>query len=578
MALLYGQALDRSPARDERADPYKKMPVLGLVDSAGNPVTGIRCEGRISNRSREGNGEQTFEHAPAFDIAKGAPACDDNPLAVRRLMLLAAAAVTAIHVVFAGRYGYFQDELYFIACAHRLALGYVDQPPIVALVARFSQTVGLSLYTIRLLPALAAGATVAIAMQICREYGGRSAAMLLAAVAITFQPVPMFVGSLLTTTSFEPLAWTALAYAALRLERSRDARWWLVLAAVTGVALWAKYTIALFAAAIVCAVLFSRDRRLLQSRWFALGVLLTIAIIAPNAVWQIAHGFPMLAVMHSDVLVRAPLQNGMQFEFRGLAANAGAFVAENLVFANLFALPIWIAGLRQSPVLAKSFVLIALVLIALEGKAYYFSPIFPAITALGAAALERRFSARGLAAGAVAIAALNLPLLPFTLPVLPLRTFIAYTRALHLVKPAGPQLIQPLYADELGWRQAVSAVARVYRALPAAQRAHTAIYADSYSYAAALAFYAPDYGLPQPISGSNAFGTWGPHGYDGRSMIAVGATQYDLFTRDWHEVQQVAVVRDPRRAVIEGPLPIYLLRDPVAPLDSLWPTLRRYGT
>ena len=29
-----------------------------------------------------------------------------------------------------GSYGIFRDELYYLACAHRLDLGYVDQPPL----------------------------------------------------------------------------------------------------------------------------------------------------------------------------------------------------------------------------------------------------------------------------------------------------------------------------------------------------------------------------------------------------------------------------------------------------------------
>src|SRR5581483_2800599 len=84
------------------------------------------------------------------------------------LALLAFAA----HLATASRYGYFRDELYFIACAKHLAWGYVDQPPLVAFAAWISAPFGYDLTVLRLLPALAAALTVWLAARIARELGG----------------------------------------------------------------------------------------------------------------------------------------------------------------------------------------------------------------------------------------------------------------------------------------------------------------------------------------------------------------------------------------------------------------------
>ena len=39
-----------------------------------------------------------------------------------------------MHLLVSGRYGYFVDELYYLACSHHLDWGYVDQAPLIAVI------------------------------------------------------------------------------------------------------------------------------------------------------------------------------------------------------------------------------------------------------------------------------------------------------------------------------------------------------------------------------------------------------------------------------------------------------------
>jgi 4-amino-4-deoxy-L-arabinose transferase-like glycosyltransferase len=97
------------------------------------------------------------------------------------VIILFSAAALLVHLLTNGRYGYFRDELYYIACGRHLALGYVDQPPLSILLLRLSQALlGDSLFAIRLLPALVGAATVALSGLIARELGGRGWAIALA--------------------------------------------------------------------------------------------------------------------------------------------------------------------------------------------------------------------------------------------------------------------------------------------------------------------------------------------------------------------------------------------------------------
>src|SRR3970040_25886 len=89
-----------------------------------------------------------------------------------------------------GRYGYFRDELYYIACGEHLDWGYVDQPPLVALAAKLSRLLlGDSLFAIRFFPAVAGSLKVLLAGFLARELGGGRLAQALAALAVIIAPV-----------------------------------------------------------------------------------------------------------------------------------------------------------------------------------------------------------------------------------------------------------------------------------------------------------------------------------------------------------------------------------------------------
>ena len=60
-------------------------------------------------------------------------------LALRPILLIAALGAIPLLLTLT-RYGYHRDELYFLACGRRLAWGYVDQPPLIPLIARLSDT------------------------------------------------------------------------------------------------------------------------------------------------------------------------------------------------------------------------------------------------------------------------------------------------------------------------------------------------------------------------------------------------------------------------------------------------------
>jgi hypothetical protein len=505
----------------------------------------------------------------------------------------AAGALTLLlHLATAWRYGYFRDELYFIACAKHLAWGYVDQPPLVAVAAWLASPFGYSLVALRLLPALSAALTAMLAARITSELGGKRFAQVLSGVSVGLLPAYLTLGNILTTTSFEGLSWTLATYCTLRIVRApvhfeRPTPWWIALAFSIAFGLYGKYSMGLLATALLIGLLVTRERRALVTPDLVVAAALTGALVLPNLLWQSGHGWPFLEVIRGDFTHRHPLNDGIALESRNIAANAVAFAVEQFVYTNPFSAPVWLAGLvapfftrrmRALRFLSVAYGLLLLAAVLLEAKGYYVIGVYASLLAVGAVVVER--AAQPVRAGIFALlAVVAIVSLPLSLPVLPIRTFVSYTAALGMTGRNGStaHLVQPIYAEEFGWDRLARDVASVYEGLPEDIRDQSAIYADTYADAAAIDFFGPRYGLPRAIGSQNTYWLWGTHGYDGSTLIAIGATRIARLERFYRSCRLVRTSTEPLKWVVEGPDPIYLCSEPTMPFSAIWPNLRWYG-
>src|SRR5271165_4046844 len=94
------------------------------------------------------------------------------PASQSRLPLIAGAAAFLLHLAGNPHYGFFRDELYFIVCGLHPQWNYVDQPPVAPLLAAASQVFGPSLFLLRAVPALFAGAGIYVTCLLAVEFGG----------------------------------------------------------------------------------------------------------------------------------------------------------------------------------------------------------------------------------------------------------------------------------------------------------------------------------------------------------------------------------------------------------------------
>jgi hypothetical protein len=424
-----------------------------------------------------------------------------------------------LHLLTAIRYGYFRDELYFLDLGRHLDWGYVDTAPLIGVYAKIALLFGGSLPVLRTIAAVAGAARVALTMLLAREMGGGRWAQRLAGLCALAAPIYLGMDSILTMNGFESLYWMGCIFCVVRIVRTGDSHLWIWFGVLAGLGLENKHSTLLFGAALLMALVLSRERRELAKPWIWAGGAIALAIFLPNVLWQIHHGYPTLEDLEN---VRRTGKN--------VVLSPAAFVGQQILLLHPLLLPFWVSGLvsllagrlRALRVLGLTYLLLLAIMIALKAKNYYLAPIYPMLFAAGGVACERWLEGRRWASGrswpraatAAYIGFAGAIVVPAILPFLPPEMLVAYQQRLGLSPPKtevrhdGP--LEQRLGDQFGWEELVADVAKIYNALPPDERAKTGIFASNYGEAGALNLFGPAYGLPPPICAHQNHYFWGP--------------------------------------------------------------------
>jgi len=144
------------------------------------------------------------------------------------IVFLIAAGKLLLHLYAARNYGYFVDELYFIACGNHLAWGYVDMPPLIAVMMNLTRLLfGDSLQSIRFFAAVAGAANILLAGRIARELGGSRFAQGLTALAVLMASANLSMDHYMSMNAFEPLFWMGCALVIIRIIKTGNQKLWL---------------------------------------------------------------------------------------------------------------------------------------------------------------------------------------------------------------------------------------------------------------------------------------------------------------------------------------------------------------
>jgi Dolichyl-phosphate-mannose-protein mannosyltransferase len=431
-----------------------------------------------------------------------------------------AALVTLVHLLTNNRYGFHRDELQFLSDAVHLDWGFVAYPPLTPFLERTGLALfGLSLVGLRLFSVLAQAVAIFATGLMARQLGGGRLAQVTAALTTALSPLALFEGTEFQYSSFDYLWWVLTACFVIRLLRTEDARWWIGVGATVGLGLMTKYTMLFFVAGIVGGFLLTPARRLLWNRWFWAAALLALLIFLPNLLWQARHEFISLQFLrhiHTRDVGEGRAHGFLRDQF--------------LICANLFASPLWIAGLigywrdRRYRPLAWMYAIPLALFVLGKGRGYYLAAAYPMLMAMGALAAERwlrslsKFQGRavkgafftGLAAYGLGVCALILPL--------------ASSGALKdfALRHNGD------LREEIGWPELVQRVAAIRDSLPPAQRESVGVLVGNYGEQGAIEILGRAYGLPPPISLTNSAWLRGYPKPPPRTLIVLGSSRDEV--------------------------------------------------
>jgi 4-amino-4-deoxy-L-arabinose transferase-like glycosyltransferase len=487
----------------------------------------------------------------------------------------------SLNLLAISKFGFQRDELLHFALADHLDWGYIEVPPLIALMAKTSASIfGDSVFAARLFPTLCSGLIVWFSGLTAVELGGKKFAIALTCLALIFSPAFAASGYLFEPVVFDQLWWVLSLWLLIKYCNTRSIKYIYYLAMAIGFGLLTKYTMAFFALALIAGFLAGNQRKLLLNRHVFAGILLTSIIFLPNLIWQFQHAFPVFNQMATLKKNQLDQLNPSDFVLQQLVDNGAAL----LLWLPGFALLLLSPSFRKYQFIAFSFVLIFSFFLAMNGKNYYLFGAYPVLFAAGGVFFEKWLKRRTAMAKTAVATVLTLPnffIFPIALPILSLNQTIGVVQSAQKKFPFlnfvvlwdDHQLhaITQNYGDMLGWKELTAKVGSAWLNLTPEQRRHTQIYADNYGEASALNHYGKPYNLPTVISLDSSFALWAPGNLDGNYIIYVdeekGRNVEKLQSRLERSIK-VGCIENPFS--IENGTAIFLLVHPKQTLNELY--------
>ncbi|WP_328396796.1 glycosyltransferase family 39 protein [Nocardia sp. NBC_00416] len=482
-----------------------------------------------------------------------------------------AAAAAVVLVCSATRYGYFGDELYFLAAGRRLSAGYADQGPVLPLLAAMMDTAAPgSLVALRLPAIIVTLVAVLVSAQIARELGGGRGAQVLTAVAYATSPFLLMQAKNLSTNAIDTALWVLITWLVVRWVRTRRDGLLLAAAAATAIDMQVKWLIPFFWVALAVAALVFGPRDLVRRPLLWSGGVGVLLVSIPSVLWQAAHGWPQVAL-------GAAVRREQQFTGGPLAFVPLAVLLAGVLGAVLLCYGVWALlrheSLRPYRFLGVTALLLLVIFLVSGGRVYYLAGMYGLAFGAGSVALttavERTESTRRrrmlVGSGAVLVTVSLVQILAST----------PWPAAEDVEQPADDTAAAMnigLYG-EFGWPELAAAVVAAHASLTPADQAGSVVLAGSYWQAGALDQLAGGE-LPDVYSPARGFGYFGAPPDSATTMVCVGGDE-DRLRAQFAVLEPIGRV-DTRLGFLDNTRDVTLWKcaQPSRPWAQVWPEWR----
>jgi dolichol-phosphate mannosyltransferase len=198
----------------------------------------------------------------------------------------------ALRFLYLGQPALLEEEAYYWNYARHLAIGYLDHPPMVAVLIRAGTLLfGDTEYGVRAAAIVCWLVTTGFSYALTRSLYGRAAAFR-AVLLLSVLPVFFSVGLIMTPDAPLTACWSGALYFLYRAFLLEKPRAWLGVGVCLGLGMFSKYTIVLLGPAIVLFMLIDpKSRKWLLKPGPYLAVFIALLIFSPVIVWNIDHNW-----------------------------------------------------------------------------------------------------------------------------------------------------------------------------------------------------------------------------------------------------------------------------------------------